>query len=94
MAKPKTLAFENRAWEKAEHPRYVSETLKTSETEELSFKIAYHYVEQKYYVETCKTKIKSHGYKETYANFELFDSLNGCFDYIEKTYKIKTIRKG
>ena len=94
MAKPKTLAFENRAWEKAEHPRYVSEILKISENRELSFEIAYHYVEQKYYVEAYKTAIKSDGYKETYATFKLFDSLNKCFDYIEKTYNVKTIRKG
>ncbi len=93
MTRRKTLAFENRAWEKAEHPRYVSKTLKTSKTEELSFEIAYHYVEQKYYVETYKTKIKSEGYKETYANFKLFDSLNKCFDYVEKTYNVKTVRK-
>jgi len=28
------LVFENRAWEKAEHPRYMSNTLKISEIEE------------------------------------------------------------
>ena len=94
MTKPKTLTFENRAWEKAKHPRYVSEILKISETEERTFEISYHYVEQKHYVETYKTQIKSNGYKETYADFKLFDSLNECFDYVQKTYNIKTIRKG
>jgi len=49
------LVFENRAWEKAEHPRYVSKTLKITETEERVFEISYHYVERKYYVETDET---------------------------------------
>jgi len=31
MTKLKTLLFENRAWEEAEHPGYVSDTLKISE---------------------------------------------------------------
>jgi len=33
------LVFENRAWEKAEHPRYVSKTLKMGENEERVFKV-------------------------------------------------------
>jgi len=48
----KELIFENRAWEKAEHPRYVSNALKIDEDEEKVFEVSYHYVERKYYVET------------------------------------------
>jgi len=87
------LVFENRAWEKAEHPRYVSEALKISETEERVFEISYHYVERKYFVETYETRIRSNGYKDTYASWKFFDSLDGCFDYVEKTYNVKTVRK-
>jgi len=56
MANPRT--FENRAWEKAEHPRYVSDILKISETEERIFEISYHYVERKYYVDTSRTTVR------------------------------------
>jgi len=88
------LVFENRAWEKAEHPRYVSETLRISEDEERVFEISYHYVERKYYLETYETRIRSNGYKETYGSMKFFDSVNGCFDYVEKIYNVKTIIKG
>jgi len=93
MTKLKTLLFENRAWEEAEHPRYVSDILKISENEERVFEISYHYVERKYYVETYETRIRSDGYKETYGSWKFFDSLDQCFDYIEKTYNVKTIIK-
>jgi hypothetical protein len=42
------LIFENRAWEKAEHPSYVGNALKTGENEERVFEISYNYVEMKY----------------------------------------------
>jgi len=71
------LLFENRAWKKAEHPRYVSEALKISETEERVFEISYHYVEKKHYVETYETRIRRNGYRETYGSMKFFDSLNG-----------------
>jgi len=87
------LIFENRAWEKAEHPRYMSGGLKISETEERSFEISYHYAKRKYCVETYETRVRSKGYKETYSHMNFFDSLNECFNYIEKTYSVKTIRK-
>ena len=88
------LVFENRAWEEAEHPRYVSEPLKISEDEERVFEISYHYVEGKYYVETYETRIRSDGHRETYGSWKFFDSLDECFDYIEKTYNVKTVRRG
>ena len=87
------LVFENRAWEEAEHPRYVSEVLKISENEERIFEISYHYMEEKYYVETYEKRIRDNGYKETYGSWKFFDSLDDCFNYIEETYKVKTIRK-
>ncbi len=89
----KILFFENKAWEKAEHPRYVSNVLKTSESEEMLFEISYHYVEEKYYVETYETRIRSDRYKDTYASWKFFDTLDECFNYIEKVYGVKTVIK-
>jgi len=88
------LVFENKAWKKAEHPRYVSETLKISETKERVFEISYHYVERKYYVETYETRVRSNGTKETYGYFEFFGTLNECLDYVEKVYNAKAVRRG
>lgn len=85
----KTLVFQNRAWEKAEHPRYVSEVLKVSKDMEKVFEISYNYVAEKYYVETSEARIKEDGRKDTSVSWKYFDSLNECFDYIEKTYKVK-----
>ncbi len=82
------LVFENRAWEEAEHPRYVSEPLKIGEDEERVFEISYHYVE------TYETGIRSDGHRETYGSWKFFDSLDECFDYVEKTYNVKTVRRG
>ena len=90
----KRLIFENRAWEEAEHPRYVSEALKISKNEERVFEISYHYVERKYYVETYETRMRGDGHRETYGIWKFFDSLDECFDYIEKNYNAKTVRKG
>ena len=90
--KRKTLIFEDRAWEKAEHPRYVSEVLKISKDLEKVFEISYNYVVRRYYVETYETKIREDGRRDTYATWKYFDSLDECFDYIEKTYKVKTKR--
>jgi hypothetical protein len=86
----KELIFENRAWEKAEHPRYVSVALKISENEERVFEISYHYEERKYYVETYETRIRHDGYRETYGSWKFFDSLGDCFNYVERTYNVKT----
>ena len=88
------LIFENRAWRKAEHPRYVSKVLKISENEEKVFEISYNYVERKYYVETYETRIRHNGLRETYGSWKFFDTLDECFDYVEKTYRVKvSIRK-
>jgi hypothetical protein len=89
----KELIFENRAWEEAEHPRYVSEPLRISDTEERVFEISYHYVERKYFVETYETRIRVDGRRDTYASWEFFNTLDECFSYIEKTYDVKAIRK-
>ena len=77
-----------KGWEDAEHPRYVSEPLKVGEDEERIFEISYHYVE------TYETRIRSDGRRETYGSWKFFDSLDECFDYIEKTYNVKTVRRG
>jgi len=53
----KELIFENRAWEEAEHPRYVNELLKISKNEERVFEISYRYIERKYFIETYETRI-------------------------------------
>jgi len=53
------LKFENRAWEKAEHPRFVSNRVLLSKLHQLAepkfksvvFGISYHYVERAYYVQ-------------------------------------------
>lgn len=66
------LFFENRAWEKTEHPRYVSETLRVSKNEERVFEVSYHYVERKYYLETYETRIRGNGYKEIYGSMKFF----------------------
>ncbi len=87
------LVFENRAWKGAEHPRYVSEPLKISKNEKRVFEISYHYVEGRYYVETHETRVRSDGRRETYGGLRFFDSLDDCFDYVEKTYNVKTVRK-
>ena len=88
----KTLKFENRAWEMAEHPRYVSDVLKLDKDREVVFEVSYHYVERKYYVEVSETKTRRNGFRETYASWRFFDSLEECFDYIERTYKVKVVR--
>jgi hypothetical protein len=89
----KELIFENRAWEEAEHPRYVSEPLRISDTEERVFEISYHYVERKYFVETYETRIRANGIKETYGSWKFFPTLEECFNYIERTYNVKTVCK-
>ena len=85
------LVFENRAWKEAEHPRYVSNALKISENEERVFEISYHYVERKYYVETYEIRTRHNGLRETYGSWKFFDTLDECFNYIEKTYSVKTV---
>jgi hypothetical protein len=87
------LVFENRAWEEAEYPRYVSNVLKISENEERVFEISYRYVEKKYYVETYETRFRRDGYKDTYASWKFFNTLDECFNYIEKMYRVKTVIK-
>ena len=74
--------------------KVLSEPLKISEDEERVFEISYHYVEGKYYVETYETRIRSDGHRETYGSWKFFDSLDECFDYIEKTHNVKTVRRG
>lgn len=88
----KTLIFENRAWEKAEHPRYVSEALRIGKDLEKVFEISCNYVIGKYYVETSETKIRENGRRDTSVSWKYFDSLDECFDYIEETYGVKTKR--
>jgi len=68
--------------------------LKISGDEKGVFEISYHYVEGKYYVETSKTRIRSDGHRETYGSWKFFNTLDECFDYIEKTYNVKTVRRG
>ncbi len=82
----KELVFENRAWVKAEHPKYVSEHLRISDNEKRFLKSRTINVERKYFVETYETRIRTNGIKETYASWK-------CFNYIEKIYKVKAIRK-
>jgi hypothetical protein len=74
---------------RGEHPRYVSDALKIGENEERVFEISYHYVERKYYVETYETRIRCDGFRETYGSWKFFDSLDQCFDYIEKLTTLK-----
>ena len=87
------LVFENRAWEKAEHPRYVSETLKIGDSE-FVFEISYHYPRKQYYVDVSETKDYGKGFKETYGKMEFFaDTLDDCFKWVEENYKVESVRK-
>ncbi len=87
------LVVENRASKLAEHPRYVSETLKVGESE-VVFEIYHHYVMAQYYVDVNRTKDYGRGFRETQGKLEFFGAtLEDCFNWIEKTYKVKVVRK-
>jgi hypothetical protein len=89
----KELVFENKAWEKAEYPRFLSHVLKVKEDEEVQFEVSYHYVEKKYYVATSTTLIRGGRKDSSLTEYELFYTLDDCFRYIEKKYGVKPIIK-
>lgn len=93
MDKRTELVVENRASKLAEHPRYVSETLKLGESE-VVFEVYHHYVIAQYYVDVNRTKDYGRGFKETQGKMEFFGAtLEDCFNWIEKTYNVKVVRK-
>lgn len=87
------LVVENRASEVAEQPRYVSETLRVDGSE-VVFEVYHHYVIAQYYVDVNRTKDYGRGFKETQGKMEFFSAtLEDCFNWIEKTYNVKVVRK-
>lgn len=87
------LVVENRASELDGYPRYMSEILKVDKSE-IVFEIYHHYVIAQYYVDVNRTKDYGRGCKETYGRMEFFGAtLEECFSWIEKTYKVKIIPK-
>jgi len=68
------LRWENRAWEKAEHPRLVSNAVKVGGSEYV-FEIGYHWPMKKYMLDINETKDYGRGRPETYGRVKFFDSI-------------------
>lgn len=87
------LVVENRASELDEYPRYMSAILKDDKSE-IVFEIYHHYVIAQYYVDVNRTKDYGRGFTETHGKTEFFGAtLEECFSWIEKTYKVKIVPK-
>jgi len=86
MVRPKTVKFgkgffENRAWEKAEHPRLVSKPVRIGKSEYV-FEIGYHHPMKKYMVDVDITRNWGRGYPETYGQYYFFDSISDAKQFV------------
>ena len=79
--KLKSLQFENRAWEKAEHPRLVSNQIQCKD-EVIVFEIGFHHGRKRWYLETFVGKNGSKAMK-------FFSDVLAIQEYIETEYNCK-----
>lgn len=79
------LRFRNLAWEKAEHRRYVSDSIKVENTN-TQFEVAYHHGSKKHSIEIFTTK----PHDATRGKTLFFQSLTECAVWIERIYRVKT----
>ena len=77
------LSFENKAWEFAKKPHFISEEFKHG-GETLCFEVGWHHGRRGWYVETCVKESERY----TLKTIKIFESMQEVITHFEKTYKI------